>query len=284
MPHPIVELGGKGPPLHLAPANGFPPDTYRPMVEPLRRTHRVVSLPPRALWPDGPPPPAAPGSWDTLAEDLLTGLRQHRLRRVVGVGHSFGAVATLLAAVREPGRFRALCFLDPTMLPLPIMEQLRVQKQRGEMSFRPLVQGALKRRAEFASAKEAFDYWRDRPLFADWSDEALMRYARAMLRRRKKGEGFTLAWSPAWEAWYYASFHAESWDALERLDPALPVLVVRGERSDTFLPAAEALFRERRPGAEVRVLAGRGHLFPQAAPGEAGRTVAEWLDRLGSLD
>jgi pimeloyl-ACP methyl ester carboxylesterase len=262
--------------VHLAPANGFPPATYVPALGGLTRDHRVVSLPPKALWPDAGPPPAEPGSWESLADDLLEGMRRHELDGVIGIGHSFGAVATLLAAVREPRRFRALVFLDPTILPPAIMDDLRGLRARGEMSFRPLVQGALKRRAAFATEAEAFAYWRDKALFADWSDDAVRHYTRSMLRPAEPG-GFSLAWSPAWEAWYYMSFYPDSWAALEQLDAAIPLLVVRGERSDTFFAEAEALFRRIRPGATFHVLPSRGHLFPQAAPEETARLLQEWL-------
>lgn len=279
MPYPLVELGGEGRVVHLALANGFPPETYFPAVEPLTRRYRVVSLPPRALWADAGPPPAEPGSWDALADDMLEGMRRHGLDRVIGIGHSFGAVATLLATVREPARFRALCFLDPTILPPAIMDDLRRLRERGEISFRALVQGALKRRSAFATEAEALDYWRDKPLFADWSEEALRRYTKSMLRPAGGG-GYTLAWSPAWEAWYYMSFHAESWAALDQFDPSIPLLVVRGERSDTFFPEAEALLRIKRPGTVCRVIPGRGHLFPQAAPDETAQLIQAWLEDL----
>src|SRR5688572_21044160 len=89
MEHPLLELGGHGALLHLAPANGFPPATYLPALTPVLATHQVVSLPPRAMWP-GNPPPGAPGSWTELADDLLEGLSRHQLPPVIAVGHSFG--------------------------------------------------------------------------------------------------------------------------------------------------------------------------------------------------
>jgi pimeloyl-ACP methyl ester carboxylesterase len=280
MPYPLIELGGQGSIVHLALANGFPPETYLPAVEPLTHRYRVVCLPPKALWNDAGPPPADPGSWDVLADDLLEGMHRHGLDRVIGVGHSFGAVATLLAAVREPARFRALCFLDPTILPPAVIDDLRRQRERGEMAFRPLVQGALKRRSAFATEAEAFATWREKSLFADWSDDAVGRYTRSMLRPTGDGGGFTLAWSAAWEAWYYMSFHAESWAAFDALDPAIPLLVVRGEQSDTFFAEAEAQMRVKRQNAAFRVIPARGHLFPQAAPQETARLILAWLGEL----
>jgi len=278
MAYPLVELGGSGPPVILLPANGFPPDTYVPALEALRARCRVVSLPPRALWEDAGAPPDGPGTWLTLAADLLEGMRRHALSPAIAIGHSFGAVAALLAAARAPKHFRALGLLDPTILPEAVLAGFEQERLRGEAASRPLVQGALTRRNRFASETEAFDYWRRRSLFADWSDAALWRYTRSMLRPVE--DGLVLAWPPAWEAHYYQSVYTESWNELGRLDPGLPLLVVRGERSDTFVPEAAARFAAEVPWAVQRVIPGRGHLFPQAAPGETGRLLAEWLERL----
>jgi pimeloyl-ACP methyl ester carboxylesterase len=281
MPHPLIELGGHGPIVLLLPANGFPPATYLPALEPLLARHRIVSLPPRAMWEDAGPVPSQAGSWLSLAEDLLEGMRTHALADSIAIGHSFGAVTGLLAAVREPGRFRALALLDPTIWPPRDLEEFAEQRRRGEAGSRALVRGALKRRERFASEAEAFAYWRGKPLLTDWSDAALRRYAHAMLRPSKAG-GFTLSWRREWEAHYYESVYTETWEALGALDPALPLLVVRGENSDTFSPEAAARLAATLPRAEQRTIPGRGHLFPQAAPEETGRILAEWLERQAS--
>jgi pimeloyl-ACP methyl ester carboxylesterase len=281
MAHPLMELGGSGPLIHLAPANGFPPATYLPALEPALASYRVVCLPPRAMWADAGPPPDGPGSWVSLAEDLLEGMRRHGLPPVVAIGHSFGAVASMLAAVREPARFRALALLDPTMLPPVMMDELRAQRRQGQITFRPLVQGARKRRDRFESSGEAFEYWRTKPLFRDWADDEVWRYAKSMLVPADDGNGFTLGWSPAWEAHYYESFYTDSWDDVGRLDPALPVLVVGGATSDTFLPASAALFRAKLRSATHVTIPRRGHLFPQSAPAETGRVLASWVEGLG---
>ena len=279
MTHPLIELGGHGPLVLLAPANGFPPHSYRPALEPLLTDHRVVSLPPRAMWPDEGPPPEAPGSWTTLGDDLLAGIHAHQLPPLIAVGHSFGGIAALLAAVKERSRFRALALLDPTILPPATMDELREQRGRGEMSLRPQVQGARKRRGRFSTLSEAFSHWRGKPLFADWSDDAVTRYAKSMLRATGTGD-FVLSWPGAWEAHYYESFYTESWNDLSRLDPSLPLLVVGGSESDTLLPEVTALLRAKLPWATHMTVPGYGHLFPHAAPEQTGRMLRGWVDSL----
>ena len=58
MPQTLLELAGDAdaPILHIAPANGFPPQTYLPMLRGLSASYRVVCCPPRALWGDQAPP------------------------------------------------------------------------------------------------------------------------------------------------------------------------------------------------------------------------------------
>jgi len=279
MTHPLLELGGSGPLVHLAPANGFPPATYVPMLAPVLVHHRVVSLPPRAMWPGIGEPPDAPGSWLELSTDLIAGLVEHRLPTAIAIGHSFGAVVSLLAAVEDPARFRALVLLDPTIPPPAYLAAYLEARRRGEQTFRPLADGARKRRHHFDDAAEAFGYWRAKSLFADWSDTALRTYVEAMLAPDPAG-GFTLTWSPRWEAHYYESFFTESWEVLGRLDPGLPVFILGGATSDTFVPDAARLLQERLPNATIDTIPGHGHLFPQSAPEQTGKRVAAWIDGL----
>ena len=275
MKPPLLELGGSGPVIHLAVANGFPPATYEPLFETLRQKFRIVCLPPAALWSNRPPPEEA-GSWETLADDLLAGWEAHRLQPVIALGHSFGAAASLLAAIRAPDRVRALALLDPTILPRPVLEALARELREGRTPRLRLVDTALKRKNRFWSHQEAFDYWRGKELFADWSDEAVRRYAAAMLRPAPDG-GYELTWPPEWEAWYYRSFYPHTWDRLPLLDPAIPLLVARGERSDTLLAESAAEMRRLLSGARFETVAGAGHLFPQSHPRETRALLEPWL-------
>ena len=275
MSPPLVELGGAGPPLHLAPANSFPLDTYRSLMEPLLGRFRVVALPPEALWPDRGPAPAEPGSWETMGEDLAAAMVHYDLRDVLAVGHSFGAVVSLVASARRPERFRGLVMLDPTMLLQAQLDQ-RIGPNGDGAARHLFAARARDRRSEFDSEPAAFEYWRPRSLFRDWSDDALWQYVRSALKPARDGNGFTLVWSPAWEAHYYESLYEESWRELDRLDPGLPVLVIRGGTTEVFLPEAAERFRMARPSATVVDLPGLGHLFPLVAPEQTARIITDW--------
>lgn len=230
----------------------------------------TVCCPPRALWPGIGPPPAEGGGWGELADDMVAGFTAHGIEGVVGVGHSFGAVATLLAAIRDPAIFRALVLLDPTILPLPQMRLL------AEGRIRPaLVEGALNRRRQFGSLEEAFAYWRNRALFRDWSDEALRLYAHSTLTAT--AEGLALRWTPEWEAYYYRSIYTGTWEDLDRLSPTLPLFVLGGSHSTTWQAEAARTLATRAPHAVTEWIEGAGHLFPHTHPAEAADRVRRFL-------
>jgi len=277
---PLLQLGGHGPPLHFACANGFPPEVYLDTLARLCEGFRVVSLPPRALWPGIGPPPRTSGTWEGVGADLAHGLATHGLAPVLGVGHSFGAVATLLAAARAPHLFRGLVLLDPTISEPAVMTRLAMLRAGGEDFRSSLVQGALKRRVHFGTPDEAFAYWREKELFRDWSDRTLGQYVDATLMPPAEGDGWTLRWSPQWEAWYYRSYHTDTWAALGRIPAELPALVVRGATSDTFLPAAENHFRSVRPATSFVEVEGYGHLFPMAVPEATAAIVQQWATEI----
>ncbi len=277
MTQPRYDYGGNGPVIHMALANGFPPQTYIPLSEPLTPQYRVISYPPRPLWDDPPAPSTAP-TWQTMAQDILDGLAADNLTNVIGAGHSMGGVATMLAAIQQPGRFRAVILLDPTIFPPHYLWLLWGMNRIGLEGRFPLVKKALNRRAEFASQQAAFDYWRGKSLFTDWDDATLWHYVTGLTQPSADG-GVRLAWDPHWEAHYYATIYTASWRQVPKLEGLLPVLLIRGTRSNTFFEGAAARFRRLVPSATYAEVTG-GHLYPQAAPTQARAIITRWLATL----
>lgn len=262
--------------MNVAVANGFPPETYLPMLAPMLTDYRAVSLLPRALWADEPVPDTL-GTWKSdLTADLLAGLAEHQLEGVVGVGHSFGGVASMLAALDAPHRFSALVLLDPTILSHEWLAMLKASRERGTIGEDfPLAARAAKRQQRFASRDEAYAYFRPRGVFADWHEAALREYIAHGLV--DDGDGVRLAWPPAWEAYYFKTGYTEIWDALPAFNGLLPTLIVRGGTSDTYTAAVAAAVREILPSATHVEVEGHGHLFPHSAPEQTAAIVAEWL-------
>lgn len=278
MPQPLIELGGDpdAPVMHIAIANGFPPQTYIPLLRPFMEDYRVVCLPPRALWGDQTPP-SEYQNWQTLADDMLAGFDQYELDNVVAVGHSFGAIASLLAVITAPDRFQSLILLDPTILMPNLLDMTRQAWEQGVADQIPLVQGAMRRRTDFESVEDAFERFRGKRLFSDWSDDVLRLYVEYGTHPKTDGDGVELTWSPEWEAYYFSTVHLTIWEDLPKLDGLVPTLIVRGGDSDTFVTESRDKVKTLVPSATYAEVAGHGHLFPQSAPEDAAAVIGEFI-------
>ena len=279
----LLDLGGTGPIVHLAHANGFPPGTYRPLTETLTghpadgagRSYHVIALPSRPLWP-GSLPESAP-SWHPLADDLIRGLDDLGLSGIVGIGHSLGGVLTLWAAVRRPDLFRAVVLVDPVVLPPAMLWVVKLLRRLDLERRLPLVRRTLRRRRAWPSRQDCYAHFRSKPLFAAWPDASLWAYVEAATQECAGGQ-VQLVYPPEWEARIFATMPTDVWRAIPHL--STPALVVRGERSETFRARSEALMARLVPQARFVVVPGAGHLVPMERPVETGAAIRQFLDDL----
>ncbi|HAI15415.1 MAG TPA: alpha/beta hydrolase, partial [Gammaproteobacteria bacterium] len=111
---PYVNLGGEGPIFHFSHANGYPPLAYRALLQAFQADHEVIASLHRPIW-DTPPEPSEMKSWRPLGEDLLLLLKQLG-RPNISVGHSMGAAAIVMAAVKHPELFRSIVLIEPVIM------------------------------------------------------------------------------------------------------------------------------------------------------------------------
>ena len=271
----LHDFGGQGPVVHLAHANGFPPGAYRRLAAALTGTYHVVGLPARPLWP-GSDPEEAP-DWHPLADDLLRAFDELQLSGILGVGHSLGGVLTLWAAIARPDLFRAVVLLEPVILPPAWLIYLSLLRRLGLADRQPLVQSALRRRRVWPSRQDCFAHFRGKSFFDGWSDDALWDYVNSGTRQREDGS-VELRYPAAWEAHIFATAPTDVWREVHRL--RVPALLLRGEHSETFMPAAQARLARRLPQSQSATIAHSGHLVPMERPAETAQLIraffADW--------
>lgn len=266
----LEPFGGGGEPLVFAHANGYPPGSYRRLLQPLAGHFEVTGFRHRPLWSGEPAPPRA--DWQQFADDLNHALARTTDRPVWLMGHSLGGVVALLAALREPARYRGLVLLDPVFLGWRQTLALNFAPL-GQLRRLPMIRSALRRPEQFADRQAAFEFHRGKRAFRGLSDAVLWDYIEA--GTHSEAQGVRLAWSPAWEAAVYSSVPLV-WPRLRRL--RLPTLGLRGETSDILTPAAMRRWGRLQPGAELDALGG-GHLFPLEQPEATAERVADFLLR-----
>ncbi len=279
---PFEDLGGAGPLVHFAHANGYPPGAYAPLLAPLTERYHVLAMAARPLWPapvDGLTP-AALRDWTPFTTDLLGFLEARSPGGWIGMGHSLGAVNTLDAALRRPELFRALVLIDPVIFRRRFMWGWHLMKTLGVGDrVHPLIQGSLRRRRVFASADEMFSRYRRAPIFSRLTDASLRAYVDALARPRSDGR-VELAFSPEWEAAIYRHGPLNLWARLPAL--RLPLLVIYGAESDTFVPTVARRLQRLLPHARLVAVPDAGHLVPLEKPAEVAAAAVQFLeDQLG---
>jgi pimeloyl-ACP methyl ester carboxylesterase len=272
-PLQLDDWGGTGPVLHLAHANGFPPGSYRKLIELLKPRYHVVTLRSRCLVPGESP--LAMRDWDDMVDDLALALRAQGLEGVIGVGHSMGGVSTLLASVKDPGLFRAVVALDPVLLTGPRLLALQVLTLLGLRSRVPPASLARRRRESWGSREEAAASYRKKALFQRFDPECFQDYLASGFTDAPGG-GLRLTIPRDWEARVFETSPRAAWRKLRSV--SAPTLVMRGGDSDVL--TREALARAHRTisGARTQDLSGTTHLFPLEQPEECAQRVLAFLD------
>jgi pimeloyl-ACP methyl ester carboxylesterase len=271
----LFDFGGTGPLLHFANANGYPPAAYTPLFAALTPRYHVIAMRSRPLVPGANP--AALRDWSVLADELIAFLDGQGARGGVGVGHSLGAVTTVLAALRRPELFSAVVAIEPVFFSPLRLTIYDVFRRLGQVDrVHPLIAGARRRRRAFASKEEMFGRFRKATVFRRLDDAALRAYVEAAAAPSPDGQGVTLAISPEWEAAIYATGPYNLWRELSKLKP--PLLVIRGAESDTFDRGAVKALQARLPEAQVINIPGTGHLVPMEKPEVVGKAIVEFLE------
>lgn len=284
MPIPYTDFAGHGPTLHFSHPNAYTPGSFRPFLAPLTAHFHVLAAHHRPLWHLSPGYGAADApdgfidwTWDAIADDLLRFLDEQKLEQIIGVGHSLGAVATMMAARKEPQRFRALALIEPVFLPPAVLAAVRANPAAA--AERPFVLAARRRRDRWPDRQAAFDRFRDKPVFAGFPDATLWDYVNEGLHDDSLTGEVALSFPREWEAAFYAHPPLDVWDELPAL--RVPTLAVRGATSDTLFPDAWALWQNAQPSAAFVEFDGLGHMLTLEAPADVAAVVLHWLEDTG---
>ena len=275
-PVPCFDLGGLGHDIHFLHANGYPPACYQPFLDLLKTQYHVFGMLLRPLWPNSDPEDIQ--DWHPLSDDLLQFLAGKQTEPVIGVGHSIGAIVTLRAALRDPGKFRALVLIDPVLVVPSFMLSWQVVRILGLADrLHPLIAGAKKRRRSFDSLETVFRGYRNRPVFRYLSDENIRIYIQGITRQAEDGS-YSLVYSPDWETQIYRTgmHDFDLWRGLPKLE--VPILFIRGAETDTFLVQAANLVKHRQPKARVETVPESTHLLPLERPREVFNIIQSFLE------
>lgn len=272
----VHDLGGSGRPVLAAHATGFNGLVWRPLAAALTGAH--VIAPDFRAHGGSPVPHDADLSWERFADDVLATLdaagwidaATEGSARPVGIGHSMGGAALLLAELRRPGTFAGLWLYEPIIFPPEVRSSI------GSVDH-PLAAGARRRRPTFASRAAAVETYGSKLPMQSFDRAALEAYVEAGFVDEPDGS-VRLACQPEDEARIYTT--AATCTAFERLaQVACPVWVVRGRIDEPgpasiAEPAAAAL-----PQGRLVVHDELSHFGPMEDPAGLAAEIASLLSR-----
>lgn len=265
----VHDLGGRGPDVFLAHATGFHGRVWRPVADRLAdRFHSiaydvrghgdsVVAGDPQTGW-----------DWQTLAADAVAVVDSLGLARPLGLGHSSGATALLLAEATHPGTFAGLYCIEPIG---PTSDEAH-----PPMPDHPMAVQARRRRTSFPTREEAAATYASKPPLSDLSPEGLSAYVEHGFADDEDGS-VHLKCRPEHEAHLYE--YGLAHDAYRRLGAVgCPVVLVRGGTSRAVPAGVLDRWAARLPRGRTEVLPGVGHLAPLEDPGLVAASVVAAFD------
>lgn len=269
---PFTDFGGEGEVIHFAHANGFPPNVYKTLVSHFTDTNYLIGIEARPLWLGHHPNDFK--SWLTATEDLIEFLDGKNLKGIVAMGHSFGAICTLLAAVKRPDLFKQLVLIEPVILPKWYYPLTAILPEFIVKKINPVVEKTLNRTDEWSSKQAVFNQFRKKSVFSKIDDENLWNYVNAATTTFQGKEQLTF--TKEWEAQIYLTI-TNPWGALKEID--IPFLVIRGETSDTIFPNVWKQIKQSNPKGTYVEMKDCGHLVPLEKPTELAEIIKNFLSQ-----
>lgn len=111
-----IEVTGQKPLIHFAHANGIPSRSYQYLFDLLSDEFDIVYIPALGIDPRYP----VDNHWQKLTQQVIDSIQAHLSARgqtkVIGLGHSLGALCTLQASYQAPELFSQVIALDPPLI------------------------------------------------------------------------------------------------------------------------------------------------------------------------
>ena len=267
IPLALHDLGGEGRPALLVHATGFHGRVFLPLARSLGDHFHCLAPDLRGHGESG-----APGdlgfNWVGFGTDVLTAVDALGLDKPVGIGHSCGGAALLLAEEARPGTFSALYCFEPVVRPAD-------NPPPPEM-ISSLVRAARQRREIFAARRQAYDNYASKPPLSALDPEALAAYVDFGFEDLADGSVRLLCRGENEARIYEASF---SHPAFARLGAVgCPTLVACGAKSDDFTPEVLAPVVQRLPSGRLEALPELGHFGPLERPAVVAESIIRCLD------
>ncbi|RLC13645.1 MAG: hypothetical protein DRH93_21680, partial [Deltaproteobacteria bacterium] len=170
-------------------------------------------------------------NWDIFIKDLEQIVSTITKPPVIGIGHSIGGYFTYAAAALFPHLFSKVILLDPIIFPPKIVWLAALIRKIGFAGNLPLSKMTRTKKKEFQSPAEALTHYSGKGMFKSWKSEYVQAYVNTAIEKDTTTT-WELCCNPKFEAQIYQFVPFNTWQHANHIN--VPVLVVRGEKSELF--------------------------------------------------
>jgi pimeloyl-ACP methyl ester carboxylesterase len=262
-PTPYVREAGSGPAIVCLHANASTSGQWRPLMERLSESHRVLA----------PDLYGAGNSPDWPSPDLITLRDEARFigpmldsagRPLTLVGHSYGGAVALIAALAYPERVGAMVLYEPTLF--SVVDQQSPAPNAAD-GIRHLVgrAGPLLDAGDLhGAAREFINFWAGDGAWAAMPEKRHAALAESVRNLRR---------------WGHALFNEPTrLETFARLE--MPILYLVGEQTREPARGVATILSQVLPNVTVMELQGIGHMGPVTHPDAVNHVIIEFLEKV----
>ncbi|WP_174493027.1 MULTISPECIES: alpha/beta hydrolase [Acinetobacter] len=258
--------------IHFAHANGVPSKVYSKLFDLLSDQYDVIYVP--LLGPDRRYPITQ--GWQDLVDQVIDSIvQQAQGRKVIGLGHSLGAVLTLMASYKRPELFEKVILLDPPLIVGQASFALFLTKIFHPKMVDKITPAGLsiKRRDHWESREQAALLLRPKGFYQHFDADCFHDYIQYALVEDPVRGGVELAISKYDEVDIFRTNSISWW--LPKAKPPITAQLVVGSESP-FLTRKFPQMIQKKLGIPFSITSG-GHMFPLEHPVEVVQLIKDLI-------
>jgi len=244
---------------HFFPGNGLPIGVYKPLLDLLSKKFKLTSLAFRASWKNSKKQNKQV-KWEVYANDLINFIEKKYQEPIIGIAHSQGANATIIAASKRPDLFKELYLIDPVCVTKFEQKWISLVPYILKKNMEPF-KSSLKKKSVWNNPEEYFLHLQKSKGYKRIKEENLKLFANESLTLNNENK-YELIFPKDWETANYAlpiNFEKE----LKSLK--IPYKIILGKPSVFVSKKVRSNWNEFAK-ENIVVNTNFGHLIPLEAP------------------
>jgi len=264
--------------VHLVHGTGFSAGTLIPLVHlmPENWDCYISNIPGHggSTWFDCRMP-----DWLALADALAESIRKEmdvaNKGPVIGIGHSFGGVLTLIAASRNPDLFSRIVLLDPIMLKRSMSLMQYFIRASQLWKYTSTFKAVNNRKFQWPTLGDMKTDLSNKALYRNFDSQVMEHFLHSASHINDQGDR-ELSCSPRWEASIFGSFPKSLWKSVKKLSIKTDIIIA--EKSFFFVRQGIEKAAKKNKSIQLHEF-GRSHCFPMEEPVETVEYILQLLNK-----